>query len=141
MGKPATVFGHPDYIYVRADYTVYKITLADILFIEGLDDYLKMHLESTRHPIVAHMTMKAMLYRLRGADALDSPFIRVHRSYIVTFNRIEGVRNKVIPLAGRDIPIGASYESNVRRCFLGQTKSADFAAYTFSATIRAKSTY
>lgn len=102
-----------NYLYIRADYTVYKVALSDILFIEGLDDYLKIHLESTTRPIVARMTMKAILEKLPGAGAPDGQFVRVHRSYIVPFVRIEGVRNKTIRLASRDIPVGASYEQNL----------------------------
>ncbi|MBO0951987.1 LytR/AlgR family response regulator transcription factor [Fibrella forsythiae] len=95
-----------DYLYIRADYTIYKIAYADILLIEGLDDYLKVHLASTNHPIVARLTMKAILEKLS-----DDQFIRVHRSFIVPFKRIEGIRNKTIRLADRDVPIGASYEA------------------------------
>ena len=66
--------------------------------------------------------MKAILEKLPGrsdasADAPDSQFIRVHRSFIVPFSRIEGIRNKTIRLAGRDIPIGASYESTLLNRF------------------------
>ncbi|MEZ0541786.1 LytR/AlgR family response regulator transcription factor [Fibrella arboris] len=106
-----------DYLYIRADYTIYKIAYADILLIEGLDDYLKIHLASTNHPIVARMTMKALLEKLPGVDAPNAPFIRVHRSFIVPFSRIEGIRNKTIRLAGRDIPIGASYEAALQARF------------------------
>lgn len=101
-----------DYLFIRADYTVYKVAFADILFIEGLDDYLKIHLASTTRPIVARMTMKAILEKLP-----DEQFIRVHRSYIVPFGRIDGIRNKTILLAGRDIPIGASYEPTLLQRF------------------------
>ncbi|GAB3551601.1 LytR/AlgR family response regulator transcription factor [Spirosoma fluminis] len=111
-----------DYLYVKADYTVYKVALDDILYIEGLDDYLKIHLEpepgqALARPIVARMTMKSMLEKLPGMDAPKHPFIRVHRSFIVPFSRIEGIRNKTIHLAGRDIPIGASFESTVLNAF------------------------
>ncbi|MBO0931770.1 LytR/AlgR family response regulator transcription factor [Fibrella aquatilis] len=105
------------YVYVRADYTLYKIALADILYVEGLDDYLKIHLQpganqaggtSGSRPVVARMTMKAMLEKLP-----DNQFIRVHRSFIVPFSRIEAVRNKTLSVAGREIPIGASYEAGL----------------------------
>ncbi|NID09951.1 LytR/AlgR family response regulator transcription factor [Fibrivirga algicola] len=95
-----------DHLYIRADYTIYKVSFADILFIEGLDDYLKVHLASTNRPIVARMTMKAIAEKLP-----DAQFIRVHRSYIVPFARIDGLRNKTILLTEREIPIGASYEA------------------------------
>lgn len=111
-----------EYLYVRADYTIYKVALADILFIEGLDDYLKIHLQPgttpNNRPIVARMTLKAIFEKLPGVDAPgvdapDSQFIRVHRSYIVPFSRIEALRNKTILVAGREIPVGASYEANL----------------------------
>ncbi|WP_234734935.1 LytR/AlgR family response regulator transcription factor [Tellurirhabdus bombi] len=95
----------PAYLYIRADYSLYKIALADILFIEGLDDYLKIHIQNMK-PVVARMTMKAMLEKLP-----ETEFIRVHRSYIVPFSRIEAVRNRIIMLGGEEIPIGASYEA------------------------------
>lgn len=92
------------YLFIRADYSLLKIALSDILFIEGLDDYLKIHLQNHK-PVVARMTMKAMLEKLSPRE-----FIRVHRSFIVPFHRIETVRNKVIHLNGEEIPIGSSYE-------------------------------
>lgn len=101
----------PQYLFVKADYSVYKIVFSDILFIEGLDDYLKIHVEKSK-PIVARMTMKAMVEKLPAKD-----FIRVHRSFIVPFSRIENVRNKVIMLQNEDIPIGASYETEFFKRF------------------------
>jgi DNA-binding LytR/AlgR family response regulator len=92
------------YLFIRADYKLIKIPIADILFIEGLDDYLKIHL-SNEKTIVARMTMKAMLEKLPAKE-----FIRVHRSFIVPFSKIENVRNKIIMVAGEEIPIGSSYE-------------------------------
>ncbi|GAB3899656.1 LytTR family DNA-binding domain-containing protein [Larkinella knui] len=105
------------YLYIRADYTLHKIALSDILFIEGLDDYLKIHIRSTTRPIVARMTMKTMLQKLQEADKGNERFIRVHRSYIVAFSRIEQVRNRIITLAGEEIPIGLSYETEFFKRF------------------------
>ena len=93
------------YLFVRADYSLVKIMLEDILFIEGLDDYLKINLAG-RKPIVARMTMKAMLERLP-----ETNFIRVHRSFIVPLSRIDKVRNKTIYIGDKTIPLGSSYES------------------------------
>lgn len=94
----------PSYLYIRADYRLHKIPLTDILFIEGLDDYLKIHIINA-NSIVARMTMKTMLEKLPAKD-----FMRVHRSFIVPFARIENVRNKIISIGEEEIPIGVSYE-------------------------------
>jgi DNA-binding LytR/AlgR family response regulator len=101
----------PKYLFVRADYSLLKIALADIIYIEGLDDYLKIHIAGSS-PVVARMTMKAMLEKLPFKD-----FIRVHRSYIIPFNRIESYRNKLITIAGEEIPTGSSYEENFLKLF------------------------
>jgi DNA-binding LytR/AlgR family response regulator len=92
------------HIFIRADYSLIKITLADIVLIEALDDYLKIHLDNQK-TIVARLTMKGMLGKLPTTE-----FVRVHRSFIVPISRIDSVRNKIITVSGRDIPIGNSYE-------------------------------
>ena len=106
----------PTYIHVRAYYRLYKLDLADIVFIEGLDDYLKIHLRSSK-PVVARMTMKTMLEKLAETGDGGERFIRVHRSYIVPIDRIEAIRNKIILMAGQEIPSGASYEADFFKRF------------------------
>lgn len=101
----------PQYLFLRADYSLVKIDMADILFIEGLDDYLKIHLHNQK-PLVVRMTMKAITEKLPVKS-----FIRVHRSYIVPLNRVEQVKNKVITIAGESIPIGSSYEEPFYKVF------------------------
>lgn len=93
-------------IYVRADYKLVKIEVSDILFVEGLDDYLRIHLKGGIQ-VVTRMTLKTMEQKLPNND-----FIRVHRSYIVSFPYIDSVRNKVICLGEKEIPIGRSFEKS-----------------------------
>jgi DNA-binding LytR/AlgR family response regulator len=92
------------FLFIRADYSLIKINMADILFIEGLDDYLKIHILNQK-PVIARMTMKAMTEKLPADN-----FLRVHRSYIVSFRHIDYVRNKIISISGEEIPVGSSYE-------------------------------
>ncbi|MBI3521327.1 MAG: response regulator transcription factor [Bacteroidetes bacterium] len=99
------------HIFVRADYSLQKITLDDILYIEALDDYLKIHLFQQK-TIVARMTMKAMLEKLPATD-----FIRVHRSFIVPIKKVESLRNKVFQIGDKKIPVGNSYEEVVNKHF------------------------
>jgi DNA-binding LytR/AlgR family response regulator len=94
------------YLFVRADYSLVKIMLDDILYIEGLDDYLKIFTVGKK-PVIARMTMKSALEKLPEMN-----FIRVHRSFIVPISRIEKVRNKVIYIGDKTIPIGSSYEGS-----------------------------
>jgi len=101
----------PEYLVIRADYSLIKISFADILFVEGLDDYLKIHLKNQK-PVIARMTMKAVLEKL-PTDA----FARVHRSYIVSLNAVEKVRNKIISIGEEEIPLSSSYEESFSRLF------------------------
>jgi len=91
------------HIFIRADYSLVNILLADILYIEGLADYLKIYIRN-RKTIVARITMNDMVERLPFKD-----FIRVHRSFIIPFSRIESVRSTSIALPEREIPIGKTY--------------------------------
>jgi DNA-binding LytR/AlgR family response regulator len=102
------------YMFVRADYSLVKIVLDDILFIEGLDDYLKIHL-SGKKPVVARMTLKAILEKLPGNN-----FIRVHRSFIIPVAKIEKVRNRVIYIQGKEIPFGSRYEGSFFKIYPGK---------------------
>jgi DNA-binding LytR/AlgR family response regulator len=94
----------PEFIFLRIDYSLVKIAIADIRFIEGMDDYLRIHLQD-RQPLLVRMTMKSILSQLPSTH-----FIRVHRSYIVALGSIINIRNKVIYLQDQEVPIGASYE-------------------------------
>jgi DNA-binding LytR/AlgR family response regulator len=98
-------------LYIRADYSLIKINVADILYIEGLDDYIKIHLPDKK-PVVARLTMKAMIDKLNPEE-----FIRVHRSYIIPLSKVDSIRNKTISIGGKEIPIGSSYEENFNNHF------------------------
>lgn len=93
-------------IFIRADFSLVKIPLADILYIEGLADYLKIHIKD-RKTIVARMSMKDMMEKLHPND-----FIRVHRSYILPFSKIEAVRGTTIYIGDHEFPIGRTYSED-----------------------------
>lgn len=90
-------------IFVRADFSLVKIPLTDILYIEGLADYLKIHIKD-RKPITVRMPMKEMVEKLPSND-----FIRVHRSFILPFSKIEAVRGVTIFIGAHEFPIGRTY--------------------------------
>lgn len=90
-------------IFIRADYSLVKIPLTDILYIEGLADYLKIYIKD-RKTIVARMPMKDMVEKLQATD-----FIRVHRSFILPFSKIEAVRGTTIFIGDKQFPIGRTY--------------------------------
>jgi DNA-binding LytR/AlgR family response regulator len=90
-------------IFVRADFSLVKIPVADILYVEGLADYIKIHIKD-RKPIMARMPMKEISDKLRFAD-----FIRIHRSYLLPFHKIEAVRGTTVFIWDKEFPIGRTY--------------------------------
>ena len=90
-------------IFIRSDFNLVKIPVNDILYIEGLADYLKIYIKD-RKTIVARMPMKDMMEKLPSTD-----FIRVHRSFILPFGRIEAVRGTTIFIGDQEFPIGRTY--------------------------------
>ena len=102
-----------EHIFIRADYSLLKIAIADIVFVESLRDYLKIRLTSGKN-IVTRMTMKAITEKLPAKE-----FVRVHRSYIVPVSKIKSVRNKNIAIGDIEIPIGSSYEEDFFNVFKG----------------------
>jgi DNA-binding LytR/AlgR family response regulator len=92
------------FLLIRADYSLHRIKVEDILLIEGLDDYLKIHLPEQK-VVVTRMTMKNMM-----SELAHSEFVRVHKSFIVPMKKIEKVRNRIIFIGNREVPIGNSYE-------------------------------
>lgn len=90
-------------IFVKADYQLVKVNLNDILFIEGLDDYIRIH-QADHKNILTLTSLKSITEKLPPNE-----FMRIHRSYIVQLDKIEKIGRKNVEIAGREIPIGASY--------------------------------
>jgi len=95
-------------IFVKSDYKNIRINTKDILYIEGFDDYIRIHLDSDKS-IFTLMSLKSVMEKLPKND-----FIRVHRSYIVPINKIQRISNQHIRLADKEIPIGKSYIDSVK---------------------------
>lgn len=94
-------------IYVRSDYKMLRIVLDHIQYIEGLEDYIRIHVDGSR-PVLTLMSLKAMEETL-PADL----FIRIHRSYIIPIKRIVTIQAKEIQLPGISLPIGKKYQPAV----------------------------
>lgn len=96
---------HQGYIFVKSDYQMVKIFLKDIIFIEGLDDYIKIYLP--QKSVLTLMTLKNISQKLPPRE-----FLRVHRSYIVPVSRIDHISKSKVKIGEREIPIGISYSDS-----------------------------
>lgn len=92
-------------IFVKSDYKLVQIELDNILYVEGLKDYVKIYEEGNQRPILSLMSMKAMEELLPA-----SRFMRVHRSYIVQKNKIRIIDRGRIVFGKNYIPISDSYK-------------------------------
>ena len=109
-GKTLEAVETGDDIFVKTDYRVVKVAIQDIRYVEGMSEYLKLHLESQPKPIVTLLAMKAL------EERLPQNFMRIHRSYIVNLDKIKEVnKNRVILDADTYLPIGDSYKEAFNR--------------------------
>jgi len=99
---------NPGYFFVNSDYSLVKINMADVIYIEGLKDYIKIHLKSAQHPVVTRMPMKAIEEGLPPGQ-----FIRIHKSYIVSVSFISSIRRSSVFVDSLELPLSDSYRDAV----------------------------
>lgn len=92
-----------DYIFVKSEYKIQKIDFADILYLEGLGDYVAIHLKGEK--VLTLENMKDLVAQL-PADR----FMRVHRSYVVSIEKINFIERHRIVIDDKYIPISNSYK-------------------------------
>ena len=93
----------PDFLFIHTEYQLTKIVLQEITYIEGLRNYIKIHFSTNAKPILSKLSLKAIEEKLPPAK-----FARVHKSFIVSLDKIASIRNDVIRIGLRDIPISKS---------------------------------
>lgn len=99
----------PEFFFVNVDYSQLKIVTADIIWIEGLKDYIKIHLKNVSKPVITRMTLKAMEEQLPA-----SKFIRIHKSSILAIACITAVRKNSVFVGTMELTVGENYQDNVR---------------------------
>lgn len=101
-------------IFVKTEYRLQQIDLDRITFIEGLKDYVKIHLDDGTPPVLSLMRLKTL------EDSLPSDrFVRVHKSFIVQTSRIEAIERARIIIGKDYIPIGETYQDALFRALSG----------------------
>ena len=95
-----------DFIFVRSDRKMIKINFSDINYVESLGDYLKIHLPNKT--IITRETISNMEAKLPKRE-----FLRVHRSFILSFSKIESFTNEFVEVNKKAIPISRSYKKEV----------------------------
>jgi DNA-binding LytR/AlgR family response regulator len=96
------------FLYFRTDRKMVKVLFDDILYIEGLRDYIRIF-TSTKSIVTKHLL--ASLEEMLPADS----FLRIHRSYIVSVSKIDSFNGDVIEIAKKELPIGRLYKHDVSK--------------------------
>jgi DNA-binding LytR/AlgR family response regulator len=96
-----------DFIFVKSEYKTLKIKLNDILYIEGLKDYVKIFAGSK--PILSLLSLKSLEEKLP-----QKRFKRVHRSFIVAIHKIESIERGIIRIGDARIPVGDNYREGLQ---------------------------
>jgi DNA-binding LytR/AlgR family response regulator len=95
-----------DHIFIKSSGKFYKINFSEIIYIEGMKDYLKICTED--HKIVTHQTMNEMEKLLPAKQ-----FIRVHKSYIISLKHVKTISGNNIETSKQAIPIGINYKEKI----------------------------
>ena len=103
-------------IFVKSDYKLQQIDLDNITFIEGLKDYVKIHLEDGSDPVLSLIRMKAL-----EDDLPSDRFVRVQKSYIVNLQKIESIEKNHIIIGKDRIPIGDTYQEALFKTLSGSS--------------------
>ena len=100
-----------DAIFLKTEHRVVRVKLSEIVYVEGMSEYLKIHLQGQRKPLVVLLSMKKMEERLPQAV-----FMRIHRSFIINLREIQEVnKNRVVMGPDIYLPIGDLYRDSFNR--------------------------
>jgi len=106
LSNKAEKASKPDFLLLKVEYKTVKVAFDDILYIEGLKDYVKVH--TTQGMILTRLNLKMIQAKLPADE-----FIRIHRSYIIAFSKVEAFQKSQIFIAGIIIPVGETYRQHL----------------------------
>jgi two-component system response regulator LytT len=105
---PATVAEpaeEEEYLFLKIEYQLVRIALNDIMYIEGLKDYVKIYLQDKEKPLLSLTSLKALEEKLPSKR-----FMRVHRSFIVSLNKINSITRNALQIGKVNITVGDQYK-------------------------------
>jgi len=93
------------FVHVKADRKIHKILESEVLYIESLDDYVKVHLKDK--VLITHENISTLEEKLPYP-----PFVRIHRSFIINSNWVKTISNEGIGLNGKELPLGRAFKKS-----------------------------
>ena len=99
-----------EFFFVNVDYSQVKIMFSDIIWVEGVRDYIKIYLRSDNKPLLIRSSLKAIEQELPS-----SKFLRIHRSYLVAVESITSIRKNSVFIKNMELPVGETFREDVER--------------------------
>ncbi len=100
----------PDYFFVHVEYNLVKIMIPEILYIEGMKDYIKIFLSTSSRPIITKMSLKALEEKLAGHQ-----FARTHKSYILSAKKITAIKRDLVCIGSIELPLSENYKADLEK--------------------------
>jgi len=100
-----SIEANDEFLFLKSDYKIRRINFNDILYVEGLKDYVKVFITNAPKPILSLSSLKLLEGKLPG-----DKFMRVHRSYIVNLGKIDTIERSRIVFGKIYIPVGDQYK-------------------------------
>jgi len=97
-----------EFIFIRDSNVVKRLSLDDVLYVEAMGDYVKLHTPQKFYAI--HTTLRAVEQRLP-----PERFLRVHRSYMVAVDKIDTIQEAVLIISGKPVPVADAYRSSLNK--------------------------
>ena len=107
--KPEQINSNEDFLFIKSEYKILKVKLKDIKYIEGMREYVRIHLTNEK-PIMTLLSMKVVAQQLPS-----NSFMRVHRSYIVNLNMIKTIERNRIVFDKVYIPVSENYKEDFQQ--------------------------
>jgi two-component system, LytTR family, response regulator LytT len=102
---PMNIESNNEFLFLKSDYKIKRINFNDILYIEGLKDYVKVYILNSPKPVLSLTTLKLLESKLP-----DAKFMRVHRSFIVNLEKIDTIERSRIVFGKEYIPVSDQYK-------------------------------
>lgn len=99
-----------NYMFFNIDYSLVKVVFSDVMWIEGLKDYLKIHLKSSSKALIVRMSMKSIEEQLPEFD-----FFRIHKSYIISKEYVTSIRKNSVFIGNLELPVGDIYKDSLNK--------------------------
>lgn len=97
-----------DYLFIKENKAVKKLAIDSVLWMEAMGDYVKIQADKKTH--IVHTSLRLLEEKMN-----PNLFIRVHRSYIISIDKIDSIENGVINVGGKSIPLAETYKNSLNK--------------------------